>query len=403
MTTKIKIILAGGGHAHLLLLKNWPAAERPNVEITLISEFPTAVYSGMVPGYIAGTYTLDEIQVDLAKLAAACRVNFLRADITGLDLTAREVITNSAGSIKRVPFDVLSLDVGSRAGVSRVREKSGGADPGREFSIKPLQTFLENWRRVSADPAIREIDVIGGGAAGLELALAMASALRLVRAPSKIRVCLHERASRILPQMPRRASRIALKRAQDLGVEVQLNSSGQIGADKKMGEAVDSGARARFVAAGPTAPEWFRETGLDLSAGGFICIDEFLRAKGHANIFAVGDCAEFLRQTSGGQPQPIPRSGVYAVRQSPVLLNNLRAACEACAEPHSTKVSASLQKYHPQKRALYLLSLGDLDGNHKTMFTWGLFAFAAKWLWYVKRWIDRRYMRGLQNSYRQAK
>lgn len=349
------LVLIGGGHAHLLLLKNWQESAAKaaigDVSVTLISTNFTSVYSGMVPGVLSGIYSPEECQVDLAKLARASAAEFVQGEVVGIDTESREVILHDSN---RIAYDVLSIDVGARS------------QPGQS-----LHELLALERAPLQRP--QEVVVIGGGAAGVELALSMATAGH--------HVSIYERANRLLPSMPSWASHIVLNRARELNLDVHLGVTDA---------AVEKNKSAiQIMATGPQAAIWLRATKLPLTRDGFIRVDGCLRVLGYSNIFAVGDCAEFVEK--------IPRSGVYAVREAPVLLEN--ALCVLAQKPENIEPSVQLQLFRPQKRALYLLSLG----GSEAMLAWGPFAVAGpkffrRLLWRLKQRIDRRYVEGLKKS-----
>ena len=160
MTPGGTLLLAGGGHSHALLLKRWAMRpkRRPTQNITLVNRSSTALYSGMVPGLIAGLYKHDNLAIDLRQLCERAGVAFVEAEITGLnpDQNCLKLLDRPA-----LHFDWLSLDVGA---VSRASAKG--------IPIKPLEAslaFLE-----SEDPSNpKSLRVIGAGAAGLEVVLAL--------------------------------------------------------------------------------------------------------------------------------------------------------------------------------------------------------------------------------------
>ena len=132
--------------------------QRPKQSIVLVNRVSTALYSGMVPGLIAGIYQRDELTIDLRRLCDQAGVAFVEAEITGLNPQDKSLELRDRPSLH---FDLLSLDVGA---VSRPTA------PG--IPIKPLEAslaFLEG--EDSSDP--EPLRVIGAGAAGLEVVLGL--------------------------------------------------------------------------------------------------------------------------------------------------------------------------------------------------------------------------------------
>ena len=168
MTTRGTLLLAGGGHSHALLLKRWAMRpkQRPKGLITLVNRSSTTLYSGMVPGLIAGLYTRDQVAIDLRRLAEEAGVAFVQAEIQGLDLTSQ---TLQLESRLPLPFNQLSLDVGA---ISRPIAADQSLSAGSLVPIKPLEpalAFLESQDGNSSDP----FHVVGSGLAGVEVALAL--------------------------------------------------------------------------------------------------------------------------------------------------------------------------------------------------------------------------------------
>ncbi|MDY0048452.1 MAG: pyridine nucleotide-disulfide oxidoreductase, partial [Thauera propionica] len=106
-----RLVLAGAGHAHLHVLRALGEAPWPGVEVVLVTPYPRQIYSGMVPGWIAGHYRLDECVAPVLPLAGAAGVRVVRDAVCALDASRGHVTLADGGSIE---FDVLSLDTGAR-------------------------------------------------------------------------------------------------------------------------------------------------------------------------------------------------------------------------------------------------------------------------------------------------
>ena len=167
MAAENRLVLAGGGHSHALVLRMWAMAgdqtdRRPSAQITLVSRHSTALYSGMVPGLVAGLYDTQACSIDLRRLCRLARVTFVQAEITGLDPQARELQLEGRPSLR---WDWLSLDLGAET-VDTERAT---------MAIKPLEPFLQ-WcgqQEQRAGGAVRSLRIRGGGAAAVEVALAL--------------------------------------------------------------------------------------------------------------------------------------------------------------------------------------------------------------------------------------
>jgi len=250
MTTGETLLLAGGGHSHSLLLKRWAMQpeRRPAQSITLVNRSSTALYSGMVPGLIAGIYQRDELAIDLRQLCDRAGVAFVEAEITGLDAEQNCLHLRDRPALH---FNWLSLDVGA---VSRPNS--------RGIPIKPLEAalaFLE-----SEDPSDpRPLRVIGAGAAGLEVVLALRR-----RWPQRA-LQLQQRMGQLDP-----AVQHVLRKANIAVTDDDSHHNGP-----------------SLLCTGSQGPAWLATTGLPLTPDGRVRTDRHLRVEGHRCLFASGDCA----------------------------------------------------------------------------------------------------------------
>jgi selenide,water dikinase len=352
------LLLVGGGHAHVEVLRQFAASPLPGWRLTLLTREEFSPYSGMLPGVIAGLYREEQALIDIRALAARAGAEAVIDRATGIDLGAKRV--HRAGGESR-PFDLLSLDTGATPDAARVPGAARHA-----LSLKPIDALLPRLRGVlQAAPA--RIGVVGAGAAGFEVALALRARLPEARVTLVAGVAgllsgfpdpLRARAAAALAER-----RVALHQGEDVAEVVADGLVFPRGAPL----ALD----AVLWATGAAAPAWLAETGLERDRAGFLRIDASLRAIDRADIFAAGDCASF-------DLQPLPKAGVYAVRQGPVLARNLRAAAEG-RRP---------KPYRPQSDWLVLLSLGD----RRAIGTRNGFVMGGRAAWWLKDWIDRRFM-----------
>jgi len=358
------LVLVGGGHAHALVLRKWGMNPLPGARLTVINPGPTAPYTGMLPGHIAGHYSRDTLEIDLIRLARFAGARLILSHATAIDRTARMIHVKGRGP---VAYDVASIDIGitARMDIDGFVEHAVGAKP-LDIYAQKWRMFLEDIKSGSKPP---KIAVIGGGVAGCELAMAMAFALRSSGAAPQVTVI--ETGPQISGVGPR--ARAQLHRAMtDLGITFLPDAQVQTiraGAVVIAGEAPVEAALC-VGAAGAFPHAWIAQTDLPLHDG-FIVTDPDLRVQGDAHLFAVGDCAHMPFA-------PRPKAGVFAVRAAPVLHHNLRAVL----------TGGALKPFHPQKSYLKLISLG---GKSAMAEKYGL-APAAGLLWQWKDRIDRAFM-----------
>jgi selenide,water dikinase len=363
------LVLVGGGHAHALVLRMWGMDPLPGARLTLIDPTPMAPYTGMLPGLVAGHYRRDALEIDLVRLARFAGARLLIGAVTDIDSTARRVTVAGHGDIA---YDVGSVDIGIHSGMP---DLPGFAAHGT--AAKPLGPFAAGWdsfvARVATGDAAPQAAVIGGGIAGIELAMAMAHRLRqVVRDVGAVAVTLIERAAQIAPDTP--ATRPRLLRALD-DMRVRVLTDTQVTDVTAAGVTLDDGSNvaAGFIAgaAGARAHPWMSRTGLPVTDAGFLRVGPDLRINGTETLFAAGDCAHL-------DHAPRPKAGVFAVRAAPVLRDNLRAALSG----------GRLRAFRPQRNYLKLISLG----GKSALAERGGWTVAAPLLWRWKDRIDRKFM-----------
>ena len=351
------LVLIGGGHSHALLLRIWGMNPLAGVRVTVINPGPTAPYSGMLPGFVAGHYSREDLDIDLVKLARFAGARVVLGAATGVDRERRLVHVPNRPPIA---YDVLSVDVGI---TSTMPDLKGFPEHG--IPAKPLGAFASKWDAFRNTAASPEIAVIGGGVAGAELAMAMKHA---AKGDAKVR--LIDRGL-VLKDLGEAARAKVLKALKNGGVELvenaevsEVTSAGVLLADGRI-------IAAQFVtgAAGARPHGWMSDIGVEMTSG-FIAVNRQLQSSDPA-IFAVGDCAHMTAN-------PRPKAGVYAVRQAPVLFRNLRAVLSGGA----------LQTYTPQKDYLKLISLGKKSALAEKLDR----AFSGPLLWRLKNHIDVKFM-----------
>jgi selenide,water dikinase len=363
------ILLVGGGHAHVEVIRRHSMAPIPGARMTLVAREVTTPYTGMLPGMIAGIYSRAEAHIDLQKLCRHAGVRLIHAPATGLDPVSRQLFMAGRPPLS---FDLLSLDTGSTPDLTAI-------DGGREHAIgvKPVDRFLD-WLSmmdgVTAEAGLSEttICIVGGGAGGTELALSLAW-----RFHGKCRITLIA-ANRELAAGHNAGVRRALADAvHEAGIAVRTGRRATAidaeGVTLSDGERISADHVIATTAA--SAPDWLRETGLTLDDDGFIAVDDCLQSLSHPGIFATGDVASM-------QNHDLPKAGVYAVRQGPVLAENLRLAARG----------KRLEPYRPQQNVLALIS----TGKPHAVASWGPFSLSGDWVWTWKDWIDRRWMEKYQ-------
>lgn len=380
-----EILLVGGGHSHVIVLRELGLQPLAGARLTVVSSAARTPYSGMLPGYVAGHYDFDQVHIDLPRLAAFAGARFVADEVTGIDRGARLAHCRSGRSLS---WDLLSINVGSTPRIDLGAEGSMHVVP-----VKPISGFNERWLALlqrarllaaAGDAAAQPltIAVVGGGAAGVELLLAMQHRLRqefaqLHADPKRLRWHLLTRDTDILATHSRavrhqfrrvlaaRGVRLHLAATVDDAGAGWLQWQGTNGAERLAADEVVWVTRAGGAA-------WLRDSGLAVDDDGFLRVGETLQVADETRIFAAGDCASMI-------DHPREKAGVFAVRMGQPLAGNLRRAV----------AGGTLIHFRPQRRWLALISTGD----RRAVASRGAFFAAGRWVWHWKDWIDRRFMR----------
>ena len=369
------LVLVGGGHAHVTVLRRFAMQSMPGVRVTLVCRDLQAPYSGMLPGYIAGHYTFDEAHIDLIPLCRFAGARFFHDEVVGLDTDNKTLRCRGRPD---VAYDVLSINAGSAPDVAAVPGAAANVTP-----VKPIDGFVDNWHslceRILQRSGDLRIGIVGAGAGGVELTLAVQYRLQQLLAGKQPGAAAPEfhlftDADELLITHNRfvraKFRRVLAERAINIHTEH---------------EAVEVRPGALQCANGATfaldeilwvtrarAQDWPGQAGLHVDEQGFIKVNDTLESVSHPNIFAAGDIAHMVNH-------PRPKSGVFAVRQGPPLAWNLQRKL----------LGRTLKPFSPQKGFLSLISTGD----RYAIASRAGWALEGRWVWRWKDWIDRRFMR----------
>lgn len=364
-TAQRDLILIGGGHTHALLLKMLAMKPLDGVRITLISDTIQTPYSGMLPGYLAGHYSQDETHIDLNRLCQSTGVRFVHDRVIGLDPSSKTVVLQNHRDLN---YDKLSINTGSTPNLSI----PGAAE--HAIGVKPVSQLKEHWQRLLGQYDEQNPPhwaVVGGGAAGVEVVLAMAHRFQAQDKPIRLSLVYSGKSilsgnhPKVRKEAERALDRAGVQRVADFKVTEVL-------ADGLVCERGEYFACDRSLWCTPaTAPQWPEEAGLHIDRQGFIAVNQFLQSTSHPDVFACGDVAAMI-------DDPRPKAGVYAVRSAPFLTDNLRRAF----------ASLPMKPIRLQRDFLSLVSLGE----KRAVGQRGPLAFAGRWVWQWKDNIDQKFM-----------
>jgi pyridine nucleotide-disulfide oxidoreductase family protein len=377
MKARKRIVLVGGGHAHVQVLTAFRDAP-VDADVVLVSEAADTPYSGMLPGCVAGLYTPREIHIDLAALAKSCGVQFEVARVSGIDRPGRRLHTEDARSI---PYDIASFDVGIRPDLSGI---AGAEHHG--VAVKPISDFLDKFDALLAqalrEGGVRRIAIIGGGPAGVELAFAFRARferdapLRDID-PAGFDITIVSAGpliSRLNDSARRRVERALAARGIHVLQGVRASAVDEAGVEMSDGSRLAADAVVISTHARP--PSWLGRTGMPTTEDGSLALRATLQLVDDVDVFAAGDCASI-------EGEPREKAGVFAVRQGPVLADNLTAHLRG----------ERLKAHEPQREFLTLLSTGD---GRAIGARGGWISFSGRAAFLLKDWIDRRFMARFQ-------
>lgn len=372
-----KLLLAGAGHAHIGFLRQLIDANNRlnssnNLQITLITEQPQTVYSGMLPGWMAGHYSLADISIDAKSLCKRAGVRFIQQSLARIDADSSLLSTTDNNDFD---YDLLSINTGADTDIRWLNRDQEQADISKKvIPIRPIYPFVERWQQIIADAKGCDqyhLAIVGAGAAAVELVLAAQYRLQQINSNNNHQaylVCGHHLLpsfnqhfrQKVIGQLERHNIKVIYTRAQGY-------SEGQLYTDT---DALPM--NAVIAATGVTGSAWTDYTDLQTVDDGFVAVNETQQSVSHPNVFAVGDVATRV-------DQDMAHSGVHAVFGGAVEADNLLAYLK----------EAPLKTYRPKKRILYLLSCGD----KYAIGSWGQYSLQGRWVWTLKRYIDKRFVK----------
>lgn len=356
------LVLIGGGHAHLAVLSALAKQQNPQLHLTLITPQPQQTYSGMLPGWLAGHYSLDECQINLPPLLAAAQGQWLLDQVTRLN-PAQQTLETAEGRI--IHYDLLSINIGSETALAP--HQVARLIP--IIPIRPLERLISTWPSIlkAAQQHPYQLAVLGGGAAGVELALAIQYAFQQ-QAPQ---ATVHLIAPSLLADHSLGVQKRVQHRLLQAGVHLHLSRASLQSEYLELANGEQLHVEHIIAATGAKAPDWLANSGLSLDEQGYIAVNAHHQSLSHASIFAAGDICSRV------EPQ-FKRSGVHAVYAGKLLAYNLPAFIN----------HQPLKIYQPKQRSLYLLA----TGPKQAIASWGAWSAEGAWVWRWKNYIDQKFM-----------
>jgi NADH dehydrogenase FAD-containing subunit len=378
-SSKKTLLLAGAGHAHIGMLRRLSAArlkeaDTTEVDIHLISEQPKTIYSGMLPGWMAGHYQLHDISIDIKALCVRAGVRFIQQSLVQVNAASNKVVTTGDEQTD-FDYDVLSLNTGADTDMRWLYDhnnhRSNSDAKNDMIAIRPLSTFIIQWQRILKDAQSSEkyqLAIIGAGAAAIELVMAAQVVLRNISRNHQVTLVCGENLlsgfnsgfrQRVIKQLDRHGITIIRERATDY-------RDGKLSTTHK-----SLPINAVIAATGVIGSAWTASTDLDIEGDGFVAVNDKQQSVSHPNVFAVGDVATRVDKY-------VAHSGVHSVHGGAVEADNLLAYLK----------ESVMKSYQPKSRTLYLLSCGD----KYAIGSWGNVNLQGRWVWHLKKYIDKRFI-----------
>lgn len=364
------LVLAGGGHAHMLTLANLHRFIKADHKVTVIGPSEYHYYSGMGPGMLGETYSPEEIRFATRYVVEKQGGTFLLDKIIKVNPEAKEICLESG---KTVTYDVISFNTGSY--VAGGENKYGGDTD--IYTVKPIEKLYEARQKLIKlfDQKKIDIGVVGGGPSAVEIS---GNIWRLAsihgRYKPEIKIFAGHKLMNRFPNQIRKSAKKSLKKR---GIEIIEN--GYVLKTEPGMVTIESGQRFKldfiFAATGVKPSKIFSESDLPTSLDGGLIVNEFLQSTRYPEIFGGGDCIHF-------KPQPLDKVGVYAVRENPVLFHNLTVSLDG----------GELIPFDPGGEYLLIFNLGDNTGILKKKW----FMHSGRIAFMIKDYIDRKFMKKFQ-------
>ena len=364
------LVFIGAGHAHLTAITNLPRYIDSGGQVTVISSGAYHYYSGMGPGMLSGVYAPQEVRFNVKQLTESRGGRFIEDTVSSVDPEKR-VISLKSG--KTVDYDVVSFNTGSEIATGPVNASFKNV-----YKVKPVENLFTARCKIkeALEKGPLNIAVIGAGAAGVEMANNAWRILHDTKGKGKITLISR---GKILHRFPAGVRKIAVKHMKAKGIILEENMPVKKNTKKKF--LLEDGREIpfdfAFVATGTKPSDLFKESGIPTGEDGGLLVNEYLQSPKYPEIFGGGDCISF-------EPRPLDKVGVYAVRENPILLENLHAAL----------TNGSLQAFNPQKVYLLILNMGD----NTAVFNRKSLTFSGKLAFKLKDHIDRKFMKVFQVS-----
>lgn len=368
-----RLILVGGGHAHLYVIRQLNQKVKNITEVLLVSANEKQYYSGMASGTLEGYYSESDMSIDLGAYCTHHGIKFIKAAVTSVDHDKNQIQLDTNEVLS---YDYVSFNTGSEM---HFEGQSGG------FMIKPLTqitAIITALKKKAANEHASDtlkVVVVGTGAAGIEMGLAAKT--RLEETVSKVQMTFVSSGDTMLKGFGKKASE-KLMQYLDGHPEIHIHPNDKVVDVLSDQITLASGAVIPFdfaiIASGIKASTLYKASGLKTDARGFMAVNGALQSIDVPNIWGAGDCIAIVSESA------VPKNGAYAIKQAKVLQQNLENAL----------AQKPFVVYKPQKKFLAIIALK----NGRGLLVYGTFVWLGKCPFILKKWIDTQYMKKLKRG-----
>ena len=384
---KFNVVLWGIGHTNAHVVRMWKMKPPADSQLICVSNNPIVTYSGMLPGVLAGQYRPEQMQIDLVRLTSAVGSQLIIDDVTGIDRKKRLLLFDRRAPLE---YDLLSIGIGSQPSFEGVTLSGTEAF----VPVKPMQSFIERLRLRLETCAQRSrrvrVLIVGGGVGSIEIAMCLRSAFlrrnealtsplsNTVKILERLDVILCTGGANIGKGLSESCAGKLRKQLKAMAIEVQTstrvnqisNSYCDTTDNKKI--TTDLVIWATDAQAIPV----LRKLDLPVDERGFLLTLPTLQSTRDKHIFAVGDAGTL-------NESPTAKAGVFAVRQGPILFENIARSIN----------DQPLIHYVPQRKFLKLVNIG--DGT--AIAEYGSRSRQGRFWWWLKNRIDSRFVEMYQD------
>ena len=358
-----QLVLIGGGHSNVQVLRKLCMHEYKGLNVILISESYGAIYSGMTPGYIEKLYSLDDTTIDLQRLCFNAGATFIKDEVVEMDENNQTIYLKNNPLIS---FDILSINSGSISNKQTIHLENDS----KVISVKPINNLVSKIKLIDEiieQSSQKKVSIIGGGVASFELSFALHKRYNG-------NISLDIISEHLLEEKNLNKSSInkIKKIAQNIGINlISKNATAINNSEIKINHEDIVHSDLILLSTGASLPEWLAQSKLEINEN-FVAVNQCLQSLNFKNIFVSGDAASI-------QNFKRPKSGVMAVRQGEILKDNLILFSQ----------NKSLKKIQPQKNWLYLIG----TKKNSAILNYFNFSLEGKWCWLLKKLIDLNFMK----------